>query len=101
MDMLQSSNLVPLFTAPTELENPEFIGNAVIDDKFYGTITPVALYQCNYQHQNADTYVYAVIADGDGRLFKKRRVFTLNCTIADEIRRQANIASVIFNSEWL
>jgi hypothetical protein len=97
----QSSELVADFPSPSHLVHPEFIGNAIVHDGYNGHVAKVSLYQCNRQYAYGETKVVAVTEFGTSFVLKWRKAFELNCFIADEIRKQSNIVSVTFRSEWL
>lgn len=97
----QESNLVAKFASPNHLEHPDFIGNATIHDGYNGKQTDVSLYQCHRQYAHGATCIIAVTEFGTSFVFKWRPMFELNAFVADEIRKQSNVISVTFRSEWL
>lgn len=96
----QESGLSPLYPSPANLLRPEFIGNAIVQNND-GNTHNVSLYQCNQQYQNADTKVVAVTEFGTSYVFMWRKIFNLNCFIAEDILKNSSIVSVTFCSEWL
>lgn len=97
----QESQISPLFPAPEHLTRPEFIGNAIIHDGYNGKLTNVSLYQCNAQGAHGVTKVIAVTEFGTSFVFRFRKMFDINAFVADEIRKQSNVVSIVFRSEWL
>ena len=97
----QATGLQPLFPPPDHLTRPEFIANAVVDDGFDGHTSETTLYQCNEDVGMGMTKVIAVFEFGTAFVQYYRKVWTLNCSVADDIRRMSNIKSITFRSEWL
>ena len=97
----QESNLVAKFAAPSHLDRPVFVGNAVVHDGYNGKQTDVSLYECQKQYAHGDTRIIAVTELGTSFVFKWRKLFDINGFVADAISKQSNVVSVTFRSEWL
>lgn len=97
----QCPDLWPKFDAPSHLGRPIFVGNAVIHDGYNGKQTEISLWHCRREYAYGATRIIAVLGNGTSFVFKWRKMFDINAFVADDIRKQSNVISVTFRSEWL